>query len=162
MQRNPLTLFDVNNDPFDPETDYVEVRDDHIGKGVYSVRSYPATAVIGEITGQLSDFRSVSDNYTFEFDDELQLDPDAPFRFLNHSCNPNCEFDICEQPATDEQPAKSSMFLVATRTIQTGEALTIDYNWPASCAIPCECQEPNCRGWVVSIDEMPAIESRAN
>lgn len=158
MNQIPLTLFDINTDPFDPHPDYVRVQETHIGKAVYSVRGYPANAVIGEIIGQLSDDRSVSDEYTFDFDDELQLDPDPPFRFLNHSCNPNCEFDMFDQPSTDEQPAKSGLFLVALRMIQPNEPLTIDYNWPAAFAIPCECREPNCRGWVVSKDELPNIE----
>jgi hypothetical protein len=154
-----VTLFDVNTDPFDPEPDYVRVRDTHIGKAVFSVRRYPASAVIGEISGELS-YRSATDEYTFDFDDELQLDPEAPFRFVNHSCNPNCEFDMCDQGATDEQPATSGLYLVSLRTIEPDEPLTIDYNWPAKFAIPCECRDPGCRGWVVSKEELANVVNR--
>ena len=131
-----------------------------MGKGVFAVREYPATAMIGEITGELVFHSGGGDEYTFDFDDELQLEPDAPFRFINHSCNPNCEFELCEQPETDEQPAKTGLFLFALRDIQPDEPLSIDYNWPASCAIPCLCQETDCRGWVVAIEELPQLKEK--
>lgn len=154
-----MTLFDINFELFDPDPEFVRVRETHIGKAVYSVRKYPATAVIGEIKGRLSEDFSTSDEYTFEFDEHRQLEPDAPFRFLNHSCAPNCEFDLFDQPATDGHPAKVGLYLVATRTIEPDEPLTIDYNWPASYAIRCECREPKCRGWVVSKDELALIDA---
>ncbi len=152
-----MTLYDINTELFDPEPEFVRVRETHIGKAVYSVRSYPATAVIGEIKGRINEDFSNSDEYTFEFDERRQLEPEPPFRFLNHSCNPNCEFDLFDQPATDDHPAKTSLLLVATRTIQPDEPLTIDYNWPAAYAIRCECREPECRGWVVAQDELSHV-----
>lgn len=131
-----------------------------MGKGVFAVRSYPATAVIGEITGTLDFHSAKGDEYTFDFDDELQLQPDEPFRFVNHSCNPNCEFDLLEVPATEEQPGRKALFIFAVRDIEPDEPLSIDYNWPASCAIPCLCQELDCRGWVVATEELPLLEKK--
>ncbi len=151
-----MTLFDINTDPFE-EPDYVCVLDTHIGKGVFAVRAYPKGAVIGEIEGELNPIQSTTDDYTIDFDDELQLDPAPPFRFLNHSCDANCDFDIVEQPQTEEQPARSIMCLIAIRNIAPDEALTIDYNWPANCAIPCQCRASNCRGWVVAIEELEDV-----
>ncbi|MFT5301429.1 MAG: hypothetical protein ACI87E_001491 [Mariniblastus sp.] len=156
-QDTALTLFDINTDPFDPTPEYVRVEETHIGKAVFAHRAYPRHAVIGEILGELSADLTRSDEYTFEFDDELQLDPYEPFRYLNHCCEPNCEFEILDQPETDEQPGKSSLFLIAIQEIQPGDALTIDYNWPASHAMPCECRDPSCRGWIVSIDELDKL-----
>ncbi len=153
-----MTLFNVNTDPFDIQPDYVRVLDTHIGKGVFAVRAYPATSVIGEIVGELSDDPRQGDEYTFELTEGIQLNPEEPFRFLNHSCEPNCEFDLFEQPQTDDEPAKTGLFLVAKRIIQPEEPLTIDYNWPAECAIRCECREPACRGWVVSRDEILDVD----
>lgn len=139
----------MNTDPFDIEPDYVRVEETHIGKGVFAVRGYPATAVIGEITGELSEDPRCADEYTFEFMDEIFLNPEEPFRYLNHSCNPNCEFDIFDQDQTDDEPAKTGLFLIALRVIEPGEPLTIDYKWPLEDAIRCQCLEPDCRGWVV-------------
>lgn len=157
---NSLTLYDANTDPFDPNPDYVRVLDTHMGKGVFAVRGYPAKAMIGEITGELAFHSSQCDEYTFGFDEELQLQPDEPFRFVNHSCNPNCEFEPCELPETDEQPGRTGLFIFTLRDIQPDEPLSIDYNWPASCAIPCLCQEPDCRGWVVAIEELPLVKKK--
>lgn len=154
-----MTLYDLNSESFDPEPDFVRVQETHIGKAVFSTHGYPATAVIGEITGTLSDDFSTNDEYTFDFDDELHLEPNPPFRFLNHSCNPNCEFDMFDQPQTDNQPAKTSLYLFAIRNIQPDEQLTIDYNWDASNAIPCQCNDPQCRGWVVSKHELSRVVS---
>ena len=64
-----------------------------VGKGVFARRSYPATAVVGEITGEIIDDANYSSEYCFDMGDGLHLEPVAPFRFVNHSCVPNCEFD---------------------------------------------------------------------
>ena len=130
-----------------------------MGKGVFAVRGYPANAMIGEITGELA-FHAPGDEYTFDFDEELQLQPDEPFRYVNHSCNPNCEFEPFELPQTDEQPSRTGLFIFAVRDIQPDEPLSIDYNWPASSAIPCLCREPDCRGWVVAIEELPLVKKK--
>jgi hypothetical protein len=153
-----LTLYDVNTDPFDIEPDCVRVQETHIGKGVFAVRRYPATAVIGEITGELFDDPGHSDEYTFEFTEEIYLNPAEPFRFLNHSCDPNCEFDLFDQDQTDDEPARSGLFLIAKRIIEPGEPLTIDYHWPLEDAIRCQCGEPNCRGWVVDRETLEASD----
>jgi SET domain-containing protein len=52
-----------------------------------------------------------------------------------------------------ENEAGASIQLVALRDIRPDEQLTIDYAWPADSAIPCGCDSPNCRGWVVDADE---------
>jgi len=130
-----LTLFQINADEtgeaHNPE--HVRVVETHIGKAVYSVRPYPAGAVIGEITGRVFDDDSGADDYTFEYDEKL-LDP-----------------------ATDDQPASRGLYLIALENILSPQELTIDYNWPASHAIQCHCQQPDCRGWVVAEDELSLL-----
>ena len=42
------------------------------------------------------------------------------------------------------------LLIFAINDIESGDELTIDYNWPASFAIPCNCKTPSCRGWIVS------------
>jgi len=47
--------------------------------------------------------------------------------------------------------------LIALRNIFAGEQLTIEYNWAATSAIPCECGASNCRGWVVCPWELDQV-----
>ncbi len=122
-----------------------------VGKGVFAQRSYPAGAVIGDITGDLIRDHPEGSSYSFEIDDTTQLEPHPPFRFLNHSCEPNCEFDWYDEAVSADNP---TLFVIALRKIESGEELTIDYNWPAAAAIPCQCGELACRGWIVSEDEL--------
>jgi hypothetical protein len=133
------------------------VRQTHIGKAVFSVKQYPESSIIGEIAGPIFTDLADADNYTFDFEGDQMLKPMAPFRFLNHSCDPNCAFEVLDQPASHGQPEKRVLYLTAVRDIAGGEELTIDYNWPASCAIKCECKSDFCRGWVVSLEELPLI-----
>ncbi|KAL5291748.1 ASH1L family protein [Megaselia abdita] len=64
-------------------------------------------------------------------------------RFVNHSCQPNCEMQKWSVNGL------SRMALFASRVIQPGEELTYDYNFslfnPAE-GQPCRCETPLCRG----------------
>ena len=153
-----MTLFEINSGDADAgvAAEHIRVVDTHLGKAAYSVRGYPAGSVIGEITGRVFDDDSGADDYTFEYDDRL-LEPVAPFRFLNHSCAPNCDFEMLDIPATEDRPASRGLYLIAIDDIQPQQELTIDYNWPASHAIECRCEQPECRGWVVAEEELSLL-----
>ena len=138
--------------------DSVRVAETLIGKGVFAARSFPAGSVIGEITGDLVTDDSRDPSYTFEMDDRTQLDPHTPFRFLNHRCEPNCEFDSFEE--SGPHGGFAPLYLIALCDIQAGEELTIDYNWPANHAIPCYCTAAACRGWIVSLDELNLLRKK--
>ena len=133
----------------------VTVGDTPVGKGVFSELSYPANAIIGEITGEVVKDSASGAAYSFEIDERTQLEPYAPFRYLNHSCDPNCEFDWFDDDKLNGDVAP--LYLIALRDIWPGEELTIDYNWPAISAIPCHCSTASCRGWIVSIDELDSL-----
>ncbi len=87
---------------------------------------------------------------------ESLLEPHAPFRYLNHSCEPNCEFDWFDDAGMNGDVAP--VYLIALRDIWPGEELTIDYNWPAISAVPCHCAAASCRGWIVSVDELDSLD----
>lgn len=129
--------------------DHVRVQETHIGRAVFANRSYQPEEMIGEITGVISDGSDVLPDYTFDFEDDLVLDPYPPFRFLNHCCDPSCEFQMYIEECEDGGPDDKKLYLFAAREIKPGDELTIDYCWPAEDAIPCLCQSPKCRGWVV-------------
>jgi hypothetical protein len=126
------------------------------GRGVFAMRSYIRGEIVALIEGEVIDDAEYSSDYCMDLGGTLSLEPDAPFRFLNHSCEPNSQLFIvpAERPDAGEYP---SMILEATRTIAPGEELTIDYGWPADCAIPCFCQSRRCRGWIVDREEMHLI-----
>ncbi len=71
-------------------------------------------------------------------------------RFINHSCDPNCEAVI----------EARRVFIEALRTIHPGEELTYDYSYDRDDATgwgkdaekqyPCHCGAENCRGTILA------------
>lgn len=140
--------------------DALEVRATHIGKGIFAKRSYAADAIIGEILGEEIRETEYESDYCIWLGDDWHLEPAPPFRYLNHSCDANCEFDVFdvqEEGEGGEVVWVERVYLFAIRTIRQGEQLTIDYCWPADGAIPCACGAKNCRGWVVAEEELPLL-----
>ena len=90
------------------------------------------------------------------------LEPVPPFRFINHSCDPNCEFDSFELTDEDDSLHSTRIFLFAVRSIKADDQLTIDYNWAAEAAIPCRCGAANCRGWIVDPSDLWKIGGLAD
>ncbi len=76
------------------------------------------------------------------------IDPEKPYKFLNHSCNPSAGI-------------KGRISLVALRNMKEGEEVTIDYStiegdprWEMACA----CGEKNCRKIIRSIHSLPRAQ----
>jgi histone-lysine N-methyltransferase SUV39H len=71
-------------------------------------------------------------------------------RFINHSCNPNCEAkDVCQGP--DSNKSFMEVVFVALRDIRKGEEFTLDY-CPENAGlslqegiVKCCCGTPQCR-----------------
>src|SRR5215831_19476848 len=131
------------------------------GRGVFAARLIPAGARILEYKGERIDDdealrrypeRMRAENHTFVFEVEEDVNIDGgrngnSARWVNHSCEPNCE--------TTEEGGR--IFIDALRDISVGEELTYDYNIDAGEAItpevksrwPCRCGGTNCRGTVL-------------
>jgi hypothetical protein len=122
-----------------------------VGRGVFARRSLQAHLVLGEITGTILDDHPEDSSYVMELASGRLLDPAAPLRFVNHSCDPNCEIFYWDEE--DGTPPEDRLFLQTIRPIAKGEELSIDYSWPADAAIPCRCGTANCRGWIVDPEE---------
>jgi len=150
--QQPLADDESNRD----EKVHVRVGHTLVGKGVFATRRFPECAVIGEIKGELITEPKYSSDYCFDMENGCQLEPAPPFRYVNHCCDPNCEFDWLDDEQEKSLPTPNSrrVFLIALRDIEDHEELTIDYNWPIEEAIQCQCQSPLCRGWIVTIDEL--------
>lgn len=134
----------------------LEVRPSHVhGRGVFARKFIRKGRRIIEYTGRRILWKDVpndiDDPHTFLFglDDGIHvIDPavggnDA--RWINHSCNPNCE-------AIEEEDER--VFIYALRDLQPGEELFYDYQLEVDEPVTeqlkresaCFCGVANCRG----------------
>jgi SET domain-containing protein len=136
-----------------------EVRDSPVhGKGVFALRRIHKGTRIVEYLGERVSHREAdrryeskeaSDNHTFLFiiDSKTVIDAGVDgndARFINHSCDPNCESVI----------ESRRVFIEAIRTIEPGDELSYDYQIQREDDDPpnideifaCRCGFPQCRG----------------
>lgn len=132
----------------------VVVAQSAVGYGVYARQSFRRRMRIGRIRGQIIDDPNYSSDYCMDLGENLSLEPAYPFRYLNHSCEPNSE--IVQWDFDDH----SELWLHAVRHIDAGQELTIDYSWPAEAAIRCHCGTATCRGWIVDVAELGGVGNR--
>jgi hypothetical protein len=127
----------------------------HVGRGVFARRRIPAGIVLGEILGTVLDDYPEDPSYVMELSAGRLLDPAPPLRFMNHSCDPNCEIFYWEtEPEGGANLEEDRLWLQTIRPVEPGEEILIDYSWPADAAIPCRCGAANCRGWIVDPAEL--------
>ena len=126
------------------------------GLGVFGYESFCGRSAWPDRGPGLSGRRSTSPYYCMELGEAGCIEPDAPFRFLNHSCQPNCcllEFEVVRPSGALLRELWPSVEI----TIEPGEQMTIDYGWPAEHAIPCHCGSPTCRQWIVAAEELQQV-----
>ncbi len=97
-----------------------------------------------------------SNCYIFTVNDEFDLDGSVdwnPARFLNHSCNPNCESDI----------KRNRVWIYALKTIKKGEELTYNYGHDLDDYLdrPCLCGTANCAGYMVAEEHFKTLKETA-
>jgi hypothetical protein len=137
----------------------VEVRNSPVhGSGVFALRKIRKGSIIIEYLGDRVTHEEVderyadkleTDSHTFLFTVNSKIVIDAgsngnDARFINHSCDPNCESTI----------KKKRVFIEAIRTIQPGEELNYDYAIGRDAddaanvdeIFACRCGAANCRG----------------
>jgi len=83
--------------------------------------------------------------FIFNLNDEWDLDGNVPWnpaRFLNHSCQPNC----------DAEQIEDRIWIVTTRDVAPGEELTFNYGYDMEeyRQHPCGCGAANCIGYMVA------------
>lgn len=144
-------------------TPLIEVRDSPIhGRGVFALRRIRKGQRIIEYTGEhispaVADVRYDDDRVDhphvllFIIDKNSVIDGGvggSDARFINHSCNPNCE-------ALDDG---GRIFIEAMRAIKPGEEITYDYGLDRPGRYSrkmmekyhCLCGAPNCRGTMLA------------
>ncbi|MEO8879918.1 MAG: SET domain-containing protein-lysine N-methyltransferase [Gemmatimonadaceae bacterium] len=132
------------------------------GKGAFALKDirkgtrlveYVGKNISAEESDRLYDDTNVKNHHTFLFSVDKRKVIDATYngneaRFINHSCDPNCDAII----------EKRRVYIEANRTIRKGEELAYDYNYERTPKTTrkdeqlykCLCGSPECRGTIVS------------
>jgi SET domain-containing protein len=148
----------VSTDGSKPGPAYRVRRSKVHGLGVFALRrirkgtrivEYLGDRVSHAVADRRYDDHDENDNHTFLFSVDRGLVIDAGVngneaRFINHSCDPNCESVI----------ENRRVFIDAVRTIQPGEELSYDYQIGRERGDPpnvdqvyaCRCGSAKCRG----------------
>ncbi|MGA2548586.1 MAG: SET domain-containing protein-lysine N-methyltransferase [Burkholderiaceae bacterium] len=136
------------------------------GRGVYAARPIKSGERIVEYKGERINWKEAlrrhphdpeQPNHTFYFTigDDLVIDGGArgnAARWINHSCNPNCEADMVEIRG------HMHVFIEALRDIKTGEELSYDYGLEIDAPytpklkreFACSCGHKGCRGTMLA------------
>ncbi len=82
--------------------------------------------------------------YIFDLNKRYDLDgdiPDNPAKYINHSCEPNCE----------AVNLRGQIWIVAKKNIKNGQELSFNYNyeWDHCLDHPCYCKTPSCLGYIL-------------
>ena len=94
-----------------------------LGRGLYATQDIQKGKFVAEYTGKripTAHADTLGTRYLFEIDEKWTVDGSPRTniaRYMNHSCEPNCEAEIDGH----------RIFLYATRDIRAGEELTFDY-----------------------------------
>ncbi len=134
--------------------DYIVVRESPIsGKGIFTTKPCKRDEVLMIIAGEVIDGnecerRENEENnvYIFWNSENSFIDTamTEKIRYINHSCSPS---------ASVQERDDVSLFLVAARDLDTGEEITIDYDYediyeickahnPLCAALPCAAKQP--------------------
>jgi hypothetical protein len=112
----------------------IDIRKTQVGSGVISLVAHQKHEIIGEVKGRIHDDAEYESDYCMELGGQAKLEPKPPFRFLNHSCEPNCAL-VTWKKRRKKGRKYARLWLQAIRHVQPGEELTIDYAWPAEASI---------------------------
>jgi len=141
------------------------------GRGGFALQPIPKGTRLVEYTGEIitsaeADRRSERSRsertYLFTINSRKLVDATrrgSRARFINHSCEPNCESTV----------ERGRVYIEAARDIEPGEELTYDYQltidgstWQKSGAdYPCLCGKPLCRRTLLMVPTRSRARARA-
>jgi hypothetical protein len=140
---------------------YIIVRKSSIhNRGVFARKDIPKGARVIEYVGEKVTKKEAEDRvtetignadenngavYIFELNKRHDIDGKVPYntaRFINHSCDPNCETEII----------RGHIWITALRDIKKGEEISYNYGYgPDEFEDhPCRCGSKNCIGYIVA------------
>lgn len=120
------------------------------GRGIFAGEDIPKGEVAFILKGQIIRLSPRTKEESMKFPDAIGmkegiwLDPVPPFKYINHSCEPNLGM-------------KDETSFVALRDIREGEELTFDYSisehslWE----MECNCGSKDCRKIIKSVEYLP-------
>jgi len=144
------------------QTEWVEFRRSVIhGTGGFARKPIPRGTYVLEYVGERitkseSLKRCEADNpFIFTLDEERDLDGNVewnPARFLNHSCEPNC----------DAEQKDGRIWIIARRDIAPGEEIAFNYGYDLEDYndYPCQCGAPTCVGFMVAEEFFDHVRKR--
>jgi SET domain-containing protein len=143
---------------------YFEIRRSGVhGRGAFAIKTIRSGTRLVEYVGEsitpaesdrrYDDTEVKGKHHTFLFSVDSRKVIDATFggnesRFINHSCDPNCEAVIEDR----------RVYIESVRTIRPGDELAYDYNYERTPKTTkadeklyaCRCGSPECRGTILS------------
>lgn len=97
--------------------------------------------------------------YIFELNKKYDIDGSVLYnkaRYINHSCDPNCEVDIIN----------NEIWISSIKKIKSGEELTYDYGYEFDKDDYkdhiCKCGSDLCIGFIISSDDWPKYKKHIN
>ena len=148
---------------------YFEVRESAIhNRGVFAARDIPADTRIVEYVGERITKKESARRglelierakttgeaavYIFTLNSRYDLDGskgENPARYINHSCEPNCQAYI----------ERGRIFIYSLKSIRCGEELTYNYGFDLDTweEHPCLCGKPKCVGYIVDKKHWPKL-----
>ena len=149
------------------------------GNGVFAVAPIRKGERLIEYQGRLRTHKEVDRVYAddvetghtflFTLNDTYVIDANVEgnaARWINHSCDPNCEAVTVEDE--DEDPARDKVFIEARRAIKPGEELTYNYgivlDEPHTARLKklwaCRCGSAKCTGTMLQPKRKPKTATR--
>jgi len=123
------------------------------GKGIFALKNFKKDEFILYINGRIAETDNPSSlskdiqNHCFPLGKKNKkyqyILPKSPWKYLNHSCNPNSGI-------------KNNRNIVAMKDIKKGEEIVMDYamdnidNW----TMKCRCGSKNCRKIISTFDQL--------
>ena len=94
--------------------------------------------------------------YIFELNKKYDIDGSPKYnkaRYINHSCNPNCEVEIDD----------NKIWIKSIKKIKKGEELSYDYGYEFDkddyTDHVCKCGSKKCIGYIISKDQWPKYKN---
>ena len=155
------------------KSEWIEVKNSKIhNNGVFAAKDIPkGTKVIeykgNKLTKDQSDDRATEIEemnksnpdygavYIFELNKKYDIDGSPEWntaRWINHSCEPNCEIDII----------KDHIWVIALKDIKKGEEISYNYGYDIDDFKdhPCKCGSKKCVGYILEEDLWPKLKKQ--
>jgi uncharacterized protein len=144
------------------ETELILFRRSSIhGTGGFAKTNIPTgTRIIEYVGNKISKQESLrhceeNNEYIFTLNEEHDLDGNVEWnlaRFINHSCEPNCDAVIED----------NLVWIVANRPLSAGEEITYNYNFDLEDykEYLCNCGSPACIGYIIAEDFFEQVRNQ--